>query len=119
MERINRYKRNQKFEYFAGLLERDFAEHNYLRYLQELEDCNALNYSIYNLSFMPVTGALNNFKGTNRLMNEENGQKLDRGDKFIYRINDFYENKSMEHIIFLIHMAERVKLQRQKKIRRN
>ncbi len=22
------------------------------------------------------------------------------GDKFIYRINDFYENKSMEHIIF-------------------
>ena len=31
---------------------------------------------------------------------EENGQKLDRGDKFIYRINDFYENKSMEHIIF-------------------
>ena len=69
-----RYKRNQKFEYFAGLLERDFAEHNYLRYLQELEDCNALNYSIYNLSFMPVTGALNNFKGTNRLMNEENGQ---------------------------------------------
>lgn len=67
-----RYKRNQKFEYFAGLLERDFAEHNYLRYLQELEDCNALNYSIYNLSFMPVTGAL----------------------------NDFYENKSMEHIIF-------------------
>lgn len=95
-----RYKRNQKFEYFAGLLERNFAEHNYLRYLQELEDCNALNYSIYNLSFMPVTGALNNFKGTNRLMDEENGQKLDRGDKFIYRINDFYENKSMEHIIF-------------------
>ena len=95
-----RYKRNQKFEYFAGLLERDFAEHNYLRYLQELEDCNALNYSIYNLSFMPVTGGLNNFKGTSRLMNEEHGQKLDRGDKFIYRINDFYENKSMEHIIF-------------------
>ena len=49
---------------------------------------------------MPVTGGLNNFKGTSRLMNEEHGQKLDRGDKFIYRINDFYENKSMEHIIF-------------------
>ena len=66
------------------------------------EDCNALNYSIYNLSFMPVTGGLNNFKGTNRLMNEENEQKLDRGDKFIYHINDFYENKSMEHIIQFI-----------------
>ena len=33
-------------------------------------------------------------------MNESNGQKLDRPDKFLFYLNDFYKNKSTEHIIF-------------------
>ncbi len=95
-----KFKKNQKFEYFQCLLCRYYGHNEAQQYLQELEYCNQLNYSIYNMSLMPVTGGLNNFKGINKNMNESNGQKLDRPDKFLFYLNDFYKNKSTEHIIF-------------------
>lgn len=95
-----KFERNRKFEYFKCLLCRYYGYNGAQQYIQELEYCNQLNYSIYNMSLMPVTGGLNNFKGINKNMNESNGQKLDRPDKFLYNLRDFYNNKSTEHIIF-------------------
>ncbi len=59
--------------------------------LNKLKLCSYMHHSPYNFSLMPTTGGLNLFKKS---------KCAERADKFSYKISDYYETKSEEHIIF-------------------
>ena len=105
-------KNKQKYEYFEDLIERDYKEEKDLkrRYLNMLEECCQMTYSLHNFSLMPRDGGMNIFRGSRVQMREENkGQYLDRIDRFLYWLNDYYDKKGktglieekFEHVIFL------------------
>ena len=69
--------------------------------LRLLELCKKFYFSNYNLSLLPVTGGLNNLKGS--LLFDDNGfvkfskvkqsgKQLDRFDTFIFVVNEYYKN---------------------------
>ena len=47
-----------------------------------------MHHNFVNFSFMPITGALNNKKGTSK--HPEEAKSLDRFDYFINMLNDYY-----------------------------
>ena len=86
-------KKIPKYEYYEKLIIQDFSDNgkqkNY--YLNQLEKCWEANYSLNNCSLMPCTAGMNNFKG---------GLDLDRFDKYIYYMNQFFNNRNLDQDIF-------------------
>lgn len=71
--------------------------------LRLLKLCKNFYSSNYNLSILPVTGGLNNLKGSlyfddNGFIkfskDKESGKQLDRFDTFIFVVNEYYKNKN-------------------------
>ncbi|HIG0361888.1 TPA: hypothetical protein ACX96Z_003537 [Clostridium sporogenes] len=81
--------RNQKYEKFKGLLERDYHINDSKGYLDKLKECNNKNYELENFSFMPMTGSLQLIK-----QNCDN----DRFDVFIYTLKKYYETGILDHV---------------------
>ena len=65
--------------------------------------CEKFYYSKYNLSLLPVTGGLNNLKGSlffddkgfiNFSKDKQSRKQLDRFDTFIFVVNEYYKNNN-------------------------
>lgn len=71
--------------------------------LRLLGICEKFYFSKYNLSILPVTGGLNNLKGSlyfddNGFIKfsrfKKSGKQLDRFDTFIFVVNEYYKNEN-------------------------
>lgn len=70
----------QKFFYLMQILRQEKVRH---KDFEKLQFCNKNYHSVVNFSLMPATGAMGNFKGS---------EKFDRLDCFICSLNEFYTN---------------------------
>lgn len=70
--------------------------------LRLLKLCEKFYFSKYNLSLLPVTGGLNNLKGSlffddngsiKFSKDKQSGKQLDRFDTFIFVVNEYYKDK--------------------------
>lgn len=64
-----------------------------------LKCCKKMFHSLHNFVLMPKTGGMNNFKGTSTYM-RDGKQSLDRPDKFLYFLNQYYKNPNIDNPIF-------------------
>lgn len=94
-------KTRQKYEYFKELIMQAYSGKEQQEYLNELKCCNLMFHSFHNFAVMPVTGAMNNFKGSGSYM-KDGCQYLDRLDKFLYYMDQYYKdsNRSIHNPIF-------------------
>lgn len=74
-------------EHYENLIKNDsdFDEEKKDLYLEILEFCNQMNYTLHNFGLMPVDGNLQIFK--------ENVCNMDRVDMFIYWIDSYFTRK--------------------------
>lgn len=79
--------KGKKYEHYESLIknESDFDEEKKDLYLEILEFCNQMNYTLHNFGLMPVDGNLQIFK--------ENVCNMDRVDMFIYWIDSYFTRK--------------------------
>lgn len=92
-------KSYQKYEYFEELLTQDYSEEKIQSHLDELKCCNLMFHSLHNFSLMPVTGGLNNFKGSSVAMKDDK-HHLDRLDRFLFFLNKYYGDHCIDNPIF-------------------
>ena len=92
-------KNSQKYEYFEHLITQDYSGKEQQSYLNDLQNCNLMFHSLHNFALMPQTGGMNNFKGTGAYMNDK-GHNLDRLDKFIFFLSQYYDNPCIDNPIF-------------------
>lgn len=92
-------KKYQKYEYFEELLRRDFSGDRLIESLKKLDYCNQMFHSFHNFVLLPVPAGLNNFKGTSSFI-EENFHFLDRPDKLLYLMNQYFKERNEDNCIF-------------------
>ena len=81
-EKDKKLDKNQlKCEYYKDVIKRDYRDDEHKKYVDMLEECYKMTYSLHNFSLMPVNGSMNNVKG---LFYDSNNQQLDRPDTFLY-----------------------------------
>jgi hypothetical protein len=93
-------KSSQKYEYFKKLLKQDpdYSDEDKTKFLNELDCCNLMFHSFHNFALCPRTGAMNNFKGS--VVEKEGNHSLDRLDKFLFFLNEYYKNPCADRPIF-------------------
>ena len=84
-------KKCGKYEAYRELLE-GFDEKKG-NYIDILDFCNEMTYTLHNFGFMPVTGSLQTFKANT-------GGNLDRLDSYIYWLDNYYEDGLNKNYIF-------------------
>lgn len=91
----NTSKNQRKYEYFEELIKSDYEEKDGLeRYLNMLEECRQMTYSLHNFSLMPSEGGgMNKFKGS--IYDEDTGKQLDRQDTFMTSLNKYYMDRNV------------------------
>lgn len=92
-------KSYQKYEYFEELLTQDYSEEKLQPHLDKLKCCNLMFHSLHNFSLMPVTGGLNNFKGSSVAM-KDGKHHLDRLDRFLFLLDKYYNDRCIDNPIF-------------------
>lgn len=92
-----------KYTKFMDIIKRGSKDKTQKEEIKEkLEKCRCSHHSKSNISLIPVTGALNNVKEQLYLKNSQlfvygiggvPRNRFDRGDTFIYALNQFYEQR--------------------------
>lgn len=67
--------------------------------------CCFMHHSVFNFTLMPRTGGLNDVKGVKIC----DTQGFDRLDAFLFRLNDFYNSRNLEHNILSVASDENKK----------
>lgn len=73
--------------YFEKLLRKEYCGTELERYLNLLNECEDNLHSLFNFSFMPITGGMNNKK--------QMLTRFDRPDKFICYLNQYFEARKI------------------------
>lgn len=63
---------------------------------KKLEECSKMHYSIYNMVLLQTVGNMQKSKQQGLKLSNVEYEKLDRGDTFVYLLNEFYENGNDE-----------------------
>lgn len=60
---------------------------------KKLEECSEMQYSIYNMVLLQTMGNMQKRKQQGLKLSNGKYEQLDRGDTFLYLLNEFYQNK--------------------------
>lgn len=80
------------YNYYHKLIDKDYSGKARRKYLENLNNCKSMVYSLHNFAIMPQTGGMNKCKGACN----------DRLDKFLFLLDEYYKdpNRSVDNPIF-------------------
>lgn len=93
---------SKKISKFVALIENNVDCKQSIEIKKKLQQCKDFHHSLNNLTLLPTTGSLNNFKGTYRFQKNDtaslyinySSQAYDRLDTFLACLEDYYNKKS-------------------------